>query len=112
LREEIHKYKKHDDVETVYFDAERVEKLRSLRPKLIYVGRELWRGYFVLEFSWTSKVVLDCPIVGNASFVLPSEWKKMVRESKRSLQSKWGPEITKLVHRGAWLERLRNVLWG
>src|SRR5882724_5108944 len=55
-----------------------LEQWKKLRPAKCYIGNELWDGYVVFEFGSTKNVVLECPVEGNATYVLSGEWKCMV----------------------------------
>ena len=75
-----------------------------------YIGNELWDGYVVFEFGGTKKVVLECPVEGNATYVLSGDWKRMVGHSKAYLRQEFPNSCTKIVHKGDWLDRIRYSL--
>jgi len=70
-------------------DYGRLEALKKLRPVKCYVGKELWDGYVVFEFGQTRHVVLECPVEGNATYVLTGDWKRMVGHSKAYLRHEY-----------------------
>lgn len=88
----------------------RLERLKSLKPAKCYVGKESWLGYVVFEFQRSKRVVLECPIKGNAAYVLWGEWKKMVAHTKLFLRTQFPHNYTKIVHKGEWLSRIRAAL--
>jgi hypothetical protein len=89
---------------------ERLRDLQLLEPARCSVGREGWHGYVIFEFSWTPKVVLECPIEGNAIYVLSGDWRKMVGHSKRYLRTQYAGYCSKVVHKGNWIRRLKDAL--
>ena len=91
-------------------DYGRLEALKKLRPVKCYVGKELWDGYVVFEFNQTRHVVLECPVEGNAIYVLTGDWKRMVGHSKAYLRQEYPDSYIKVVHKGDWLDRVRYAL--
>ncbi|XHX80648.1 MAG: hypothetical protein RBJ76_12175 [Stenomitos frigidus ULC029] len=89
---------------------QRLVQIKSLRPEECYVGTNLWLGYVVFAFRYTEKVVLECPVEGNATYVLSKNWKYMVRQTKQELRRKYATQYVKVVHRGSWLDRVRSAL--
>lgn len=89
----------------------RLMMIRSLQPEKCYVGSEQWLGYVVFEFADTDKVILECPIEGNATYVLSGDWKSMVQHTKRLLRENYQGRYTKVVHKGDWLNRVRQALF-
>jgi hypothetical protein len=41
----------------------------------------------VFEFGYSRRVVLECPIEGNATYILSGNWKKQVGHSKLYLRT-------------------------
>ncbi|NJN90207.1 MAG: hypothetical protein HC878_07390 [Leptolyngbyaceae cyanobacterium SL_5_14] len=74
-------------------ELERLSKIKKLNPKECYVGTNLWLGYVVFTFDYTSKVVLECPIEGNATYVLLGDWQSMVKYSKQELRDLRGNSV-------------------
>jgi len=95
-----------------YIDNSRLERIGMLNPVDCYVGKESWLGYVVFEFSNSNRVVLECPIEGNATYILAGDWKAMVVLSKAELRHEFAHCYTKVVHKGAWLSRIRTALRG
>ncbi len=88
----------------------RLEKIASLSPVRCYIGKEAWHGYVVFEFKNAGRVVLECPIEGNATYVLSGDWKIMVNHTKAELRQEYANRYTRIVHKGAWLDRIRQAL--
>jgi hypothetical protein len=91
-------------------DALRIVSLRSLNLIRCYVGTKMWHGYILFEFDWSGAVVLECPITGNATYVLSGNWTTMLGETKRALNTVYSEFTTKVVHKGDWLFRVRQAL--
>jgi len=69
-------------------DHERLRKIARLNPSHCSVGTEAQLGYILYEFSWSRAVVLECPVVGNATYILWDDWRGMLRLTKSELRSK------------------------
>jgi hypothetical protein len=91
-------------------DWSRLEEIESLRPVRCYVGKESWLGYVVFEFMNSNRVVLECPIEGNATYILSGDWKAMVGHTKAEIRHDFADRYTKVVHKGDWLYRIREAL--
>jgi hypothetical protein len=91
-------------------DPTRLEKIQSLKPIKCYIGKESWLGYVVFEFSHSVCVVLECPVEGNATYVLFGDWKTMVNHTKAEIRHEFADSYTRIVHKGDWLSRLRVTL--
>ncbi|HEY9625350.1 MAG TPA: hypothetical protein V6C78_33835 [Crinalium sp.] len=89
---------------------QRLVELKALNPKECYIGTDLWLGYVVFTFNYTSKVVLECPIEGNATYVLSGNWQFMVRHTKQELRKNYPNQYVRVVHKGYWIDRVRDTL--
>lgn len=94
----------------IRYERERITKALSLRPEQYYVGMDEFEGYMVLTFARTSKVLMECPIFGNAIYILRSDWKRLSRLSKRELLTHRSGQVTKIVHKGDWFRRVKLEL--
>lgn len=93
------------------FDKTRIEKIcKHLKPSILYIGREQFEGYVVFCFDWTKKVVLECPIYGNAIYVINGDWQKIAKLSKWEARYKHSNQVTVINHTDTWLERLNTNL--
>lgn len=94
-----------------YYDESRLEKAKTLKPKKGYMGRQKSEGYVIFTFDYTPKALMECPIYGNAIFIInsnlePERWLLM---NKQELIEH--PEVTKISHRGEdWFEKVREKL--
>ena len=98
------------DLQGRKIDNSRLEKMASLRPLRCYIGKESWSGYLVFEFPATSRVVLECPFEGNATYVLSGDWKSMVRHTKLEMRRKFPLSHVRVVHSSDWFAKLRSSL--
>jgi uncharacterized Zn finger protein (UPF0148 family) len=89
-------------------DWRRIRQIQRLQPTDCYIGKKMWRGYQVYTFRFTPKVVLECPIKGNAIYVLGDNWREMLRFTKQEVRDRGNP--IKVVHKGDWLDRLATAL--
>lgn len=89
-------------------DWKRIREIERLKPVECYVGKKMWDGYAVFTFGFTGRVVLECPVEGNAVYVLDKHWKSAVRKTKQEVRDQYDP--VKVVHKGEWLDRVRNAL--
>ena len=92
------------------FDPSRLKKIASLRPIRCYVGKESWNGYVVFEFRHSSRVVMECPIEGNATYVITGNWRNMISHTKAELRDGYRNDHVRVVHKGDWLDRIRQAL--
>jgi hypothetical protein len=67
---------------TLRIATERLELINSLNPSKIYRGLDEFNGYFVFYFEDSAIAILDCPIVGNAVYVIKGDWKTLSSLSK------------------------------
>ena len=91
-------------------DINRLYEMGTLNPSVAIVGKKGWLGYVTFCFNFTDKVVLECPVEGNAIYILyEADWPRLARRTKaqvRKSRSFW----KKVVHKGAWLERVEKHL--
>lgn len=92
------------------YDPERMEKVLSLGPSVVYVGTEGFAGYMVFTFPHTEAALLECPVRGNAAYVIDRDWMRLARKSKRELLDERPTEVRKVVHKGDWFERLKLTI--
>ena len=96
---------------SVEYDHTRLEKLNSLGPTAVYVGVDEFEGYVVFNFEHYAAAVLDCPIVGNAVYVMRDrDWVVLCQLSKAELLTQHRSRVRRIVHSGGWFERVRRHL--
>lgn len=92
-------------------DWTRIEKIQEhLKPKLRSFGVRGWLGYAVYEFPYTERIVLECPIEGNATYILWGDWENGIRLSKGELRHKYSDEHIRVIHQGDWIGHLGRAL--
>jgi hypothetical protein len=91
-------------------DWTRLEDIGTLNPVRCHIGEESWLGYVVFEFGDTDRVVLECPIEGNATYILSGDWKETVYHTKAEVRCEFAGRHQRIVHKGTWLLRVRNAL--
>jgi len=94
------------------FDQGRLDQATALPYEEWWVPTEGFGGfdaYSIISFAYTDKVLLECPIYGNAAYVIDAEeevWREM---SKQELADSGLAE--KIPHRGEnWPEKIRRAL--
>ncbi len=93
----------------IKYERERIVKAFSLGPKECYVGKNEFEGYVVFTFAHTTKALLECPLYGNAIYIIDSDWKRWSRMSKQELLSS-SHEVTRIIHRGNWFSEVKREL--
>jgi hypothetical protein len=78
-------------------DEERLRRIDRLDPSGRSVGTTGPLGYALFEFRWTSAVVLECPVEGNATYILWDDWRGMLQLTKGELRQK--PNCERIIHR-------------
>lgn len=91
-------------------DWSRLEGIKSLHPLRCHIGEESWLGYVIFGFAETDHVVLECPIEGNAAYILPGNWEEMVGQTKGEIRREFAGWYKKIVHKGDWLCLVREAL--
>ena len=88
-------------------DLERLRQIAGLGPDEIWLGRDEFTGYAVFVFRAAGVSVLDCPVYGNAIYVIEREqWEVLARRTKVELLRDHSARVRRIVHRGDWLARL------
>lgn len=92
------------------FDQERLEKALDLPWEKWYVGSDGFDGYSIFTFVHTDKALMECPIYGNALFVIASGWESWSRKSKQELRADASGAVVRIVHNPGWHEEVKQVL--
>jgi hypothetical protein len=96
-----------DQLEGV-FSQDRFEKMLALPRSGWQKGKAGFYGYIVLMFDHTERVVLECPVEGNAIYVLDSGEDRLLKMNKQQLRE--SGEAKRIFHRGSWYQRLKDEL--
>jgi hypothetical protein len=91
-------------------DEDRLQKIKErLDPDDYFVGNDEFEGYVVCCFDWTEKVILECPIYGNAIYVIKKgeyPWQEIAKATKREARTKYSDQVKVIKHTDSWLKRL------
>jgi hypothetical protein len=91
-------------------DFGRIEKILTLNPSQIFIGKHEFSGYIVFRFSFLPVAVLDHPVVGNALYILSGDWESLSKLTKGQLLESQSQYVRRIIHNETWLERLRKKL--
>jgi hypothetical protein len=92
-------------------DEERLKKVTSLKPDRVYRGSDGFHGYTVFEFDRYEKVILECPVYGNAVYFLYKDsWKSQARKSKQYIRENFPGSWGRVRHTESWFRRVREEL--
>lgn len=93
------------------FDEGRLRKIINvLKPNFCYIGEDEFEGYVVFCFDRTEKVVMECPVVGNAVYVISGNWQEITKLGKREAKNRHTNCIKTINHNETWLERLQLLI--
>lgn len=96
------------------FDEARLLKIeKNLKPNKCFVGKDEFDGYVVYCFNWTQNVILECPIYGNAIYIIKrgnSSWQEIAKATKWEARTKYSHQVKIINHNKTWLERLEQNL--
>ena len=91
-----------------HFDRDRLDKILALPRNGLLKGKAVFYGYIVLQFEHTKKVLLECPVVGNALYVLDSGEERLLRRNKQEHIASDEAQI--IFHTGDWYGRGKREL--
>lgn len=99
------------------FDKSRLKNIEEkMNPNKYFIGKDKFESYIVYCFNWTDKVILECPIYGNATYVIKSgefSWKHIAKVSKWDARTEHSDQVTVINHSETWIERLeQNLRYG
>ena len=97
----------------VRFDPDRLDKALSLKPDHGLRNWEGFDGYVLYTFPSTGSALLECALVGNAIYVIHSDWERWSGQTKGELKAEAdrGGEVVRIEHRGDdWFGRVRREL--
>ena len=94
----------------VGYDEERLNKAFDLGPNKAHVGSAGFDGYIIFTFDYTSKALMECPKVGNAIYVIGSDWERWSRMSKQELMVDQSGEVIRIPHQGDWFGKVKQEL--
>jgi len=83
---------------------------KHLKAKLKGFGVKGWFGYAVYEFTYTKKIIVECPVEGNATYILWGDWQNKVLLTKGELRHRYPNEHIRVIHQGDWIEDVSRAL--
>lgn len=93
-------------------DKQRIEKIYELQPSEIYMGGNELRGYICFLFKDVEIAVLEKPIYGNATYLLPRKnWKELSKLTRETLLVKH-PQVKRCIHYDldSWIASVKQYL--
>ena len=87
-------------------DYSRLQFLIARRPVKVFVGTDEFEGYFAFLFDSLKGAVMENPTHGNAIYVFHEDWEKLSKLPKSELFRHHSARFTRIVHSGAWKDRL------
>ncbi len=96
------------------FDKSRLNSIEEmLNPNKYFIGKNEFEGYIVYCFDWTEKVIIECPIYGNATYIINKGkycWKEITKVSKWEARTNYSDQVTAVNHSETWIERVEQSL--
>jgi hypothetical protein len=90
----------------------RIEHVYSLGLQATYCGVAEFDGYLVFYFAREGIAVLECPIVGNALYVISGDWLSLSRLTKTDLLRTHSGRVMRIIHTDQWRQELKRHLEG
>ena len=94
----------------VRIDEERLRLVNSLGATTIYIGTDEFRRYAIFYFDHLKKAVLECPIYGNAIYVINGDWESLSQRTKAELLKDYPESVTRITHKTNWFDILKEEL--
>ena len=88
----------------------RIEHVYGLGPQATYCGIDEFDGYLVFYFARPGFAVLECPIVGNALYVIRGDWVSLSRLTKTDLLRTHSRRVSRIIHTDQWRHELKRHL--
>ena len=64
----------------------------------------------MVDFAQHAVAVFECPVVGNALYLVRGSWQLAARKSKHELLHDRTGAVRRIIHVGEWRERVRAAL--
>ena len=68
------------------YDQQRIDRVLTLGPDAWYCGKLKHDGYSIFVFKEKNAAILECPIYGNALYLVWGDWKKLSQMTKEKLR--------------------------
>jgi hypothetical protein len=95
----------------VVYELWRIDAILKLSPDEVYQGKNEFNGYVAFEFWNKGLTLLECPIKGNAIYLIKSpDWLYLTTLSKNNLLTFHSKSVSRIIHNGDWLSRLKDYM--
>ena len=94
----------------IEYEVERLNRVYHLGPSSTFIGLDQFEGYIVFYFAHSQIAVLECPVVGNAIYVIRGNWRVLSGLSKVQLLRRHRQNVVRIVHTGNWFPKLKALL--
>jgi hypothetical protein len=107
----IKQYYNDDRCAVPKYDFSRLTILYAIKPIRIWRGKGEFRMYHVFEFANTCTAVLECPLVGNAIYLIKKDWIKLCKLSKMKLLENHSENVVRLTHHNITKDKIKMYLF-
>jgi hypothetical protein len=92
-------------------DEDRLRKIVTrLNPSHCYIGEHEFDGYIVFCFAEHSTVILECPVYGNAIYLIRGDWQTITRLTKGKSLSRHPTKVRRVIHGDNWVRNLQKAV--
>jgi hypothetical protein len=93
-------------------DVARLRFAYGLKPSAVFIGLGEFDGYLAFTFKHTNKVLLECPLEGNAAYLFHEDWEKLSRLTKTALLLNHRSTVDRVIHdpKGWWRYQLQQYV--
>jgi hypothetical protein len=92
------------------FSQDRLDKMLALPWTSWQKGTAGFYGYMAMTFDTTDKILLECPVEGNAIYVLEPGEQGSLRKGVSKQELLDSGKAEKIIHAGRWYQRLKDEL--
>jgi len=96
------------------YDQQRIDRVLTLAPDAWYCGKLKHDGYSIFVFKDKNAAILECPIYGNALYLVWGDWKQLSQMTKEELRHHKGEgrSPARFIHRddSDWFFQLQRTL--
>jgi tetratricopeptide (TPR) repeat protein len=91
---------------------ERLDFIESCQPSECFMSSFSRDKVPYYAYLFERCVIAENPLEGNAIYVIKGieKWQSMLHLDKRTLRTRYADRVTKVVHRGEWKRRLRDLI--
>jgi hypothetical protein len=91
---------------------ERLDFIESCQPRECFMSSFSRDKVPYYAYLFERCVIAENPLEGNAIYVIKGieKWQSMLHLDKRTLRTRYADRVTRVVHRGDWKHRLRDLI--